>query len=297
VAGSQLKFGIYPAPLAAPYPELAARARRAEEWGFDSLWLADQTPMAYPGIIEFGAWSLLAALAAETADIRLGTLVTPAFLRHPLVLAQAVSTVDHVSDGRVTLGLGAGGSSEDLAGVGLDIESQGELVDRLAEVVTAVDLLLRGETVTRADGFYRMADARVPSPRQSPRPPLVLAAAGRRTLEIAARHADTWNTLGGQPIVGDRITIDAAVAQTARQVEGLEQACQRIGRPAGSVGRSVFAWRAGVFASPSAFEDWLGRYRALGFSEFILWWPSKPEQQAVLDRIATDVIPSLRAAG
>jgi alkanesulfonate monooxygenase SsuD/methylene tetrahydromethanopterin reductase-like flavin-dependent oxidoreductase (luciferase family) len=295
VSADKLRFGIYPAPQAAPYAELAARARQAQEWGFDSLWLADQTPMAYPGLIELDAWSTLAALATETTDIRLGTLVTPAFLRHPLVLANAVSTVDHVSGGRVTVGLGAGGAAEDLAGLGLDVESGGELVDRLSEAVELVDLLLRGETVNHDGPHFRLEGATVPRSVQQPRPPIVVAAQGRRALEVAARHADTWNSLGGQPLAGDRLSPDAALATTAQQVEGLAEACLRVGRDPASIGRSVFAWRAGVFAAPDAFAEWVSRYRDLGFSEFILWWPGKVDQQEVLERIATDVIPGLRS--
>lgn len=253
--------------------------------------------MAYPGLIELDAWSTLAALAIETTDIRLGTLVTPVFLRHPLVLANAVATLDQISGGRVTLGLGAGGAPEDLAGIGLQVESGAELVDRLAEGVEIVDALLRGETVSREGSYFRLRDAKVLPPVQRPRPPIVVAAHGRRALGVAARHADTWNSLGGQPLVGDGVTPDEALASTARQAEGLAEACRRVGRDPARVGRSVFAWRAGVFAAPDAFADWVSRYRDLGFSEFIVWWPRDAGQQEVLERIATDVIPRLRSTG
>jgi alkanesulfonate monooxygenase SsuD/methylene tetrahydromethanopterin reductase-like flavin-dependent oxidoreductase (luciferase family) len=296
---SDLTFGIYPAPLAAPFDALAERARRAEAMGFDSLWVPDQTPMAYPQIIEYEAWSLLGALARETARIRLGTLVTPVTLRHPLVLAMAVSTVDHASAGRVTLGLGVGGDAADLAGLGLEGLRPGELVDRLEDQLVIVDALLRGQHVTHREGSHRLVDAFIEPPVQQPRPPLLVAAQGPRTLALAARHADIWNSMGGQPLHGPRISPDDALAATRRQVETLETACAAAGRDPATLRRSVFAWRAGVWSAADAFAEWVERYRELGFSDFIAWWPSlrserHEEQEAVLQHVATEVIPGLR---
>jgi alkanesulfonate monooxygenase SsuD/methylene tetrahydromethanopterin reductase-like flavin-dependent oxidoreductase (luciferase family) len=145
---SGLTFGIYPAPLMAPFENLVERAHRAEAMGFDSLWVSDQTPMAYPDVIELEAWSLLGALARETSRVRLGTLVSPVTLRHPLLLAMCVSTVDHASNGRVVLGMGVGGAEVDLAGVGLEAVRPRELVERLEEQLVMLDALLRGEHVT-----------------------------------------------------------------------------------------------------------------------------------------------------
>lgn len=295
-AARALSFGIYPGPLAGPYEPLAVRARRAEALGFDTLWVADQTPMAYPGIIEFEAWSLLGALARETTRVRLGTLISPVHMRHPLLLAMCVSTVDHVSGGRVVLGLGVGGDPADLAGIGLDEPRGADLVDRLEDQLVTVDRLLRGETVTREDGPGRMQDARVKPPVQRPRPPILVAAQAPRALRLAARHADTWNTLGGQPVSGDRLTVAEAVAATRRQVEMIEAACVAGGRDPATLRRSVFAWRARAFASPDAFSEWVGRYRELGFTDFAFWWPPSEDGRAVLERVAADVIPALRSA-
>jgi alkanesulfonate monooxygenase SsuD/methylene tetrahydromethanopterin reductase-like flavin-dependent oxidoreductase (luciferase family) len=296
---SQLTFGIYPAPLKAPFESLVERARRAEAVGFDSLWVSDQTPMAYPEVIQLEAWSLLGALARETSRVRLGTLVSPVTLRHPLLLAMCVSTVDHASDGRVVLGMGVGGAEVDLAGVGLEALRTGELVERLEEQVVMVDALLRGEHVTQEKGPHRTRDAFIERPIQEPRPPILVAAQGPRALGVAARHADIWNSMGGQPLKGERVTLDEAVAATRRQVEVLEAACAAAGRDPATLRRSVFAWRAGVWSAADAFAEWVGRYRQLGFEDFIVWWPSlrsarHEQQEAVLERVATEIIPTLR---
>ena len=289
-----ISFGIYPAPLAAPFEALVARARQAEAMGFDALWVSDQTPMAYPGIIQLEAWSLLGALARETTRMRLGTLVSPAVLRHPLLLAMCVSTVDHASGGRAVLGLGAGGDDADLAGLGLEGLRPAELVDRLEEQLVTIDDLLRGQRVSREAGPDRTRDAFVEPPVQRPRPPILVAAESPRTLRLAARRADVWNTQGGQPMAGDRLTLDEAVAFTRRRVELIEAACRDAGRDPSTLRRSVFAWRARAFASPDAFTEWVGRYRELGFTDFAFWWPRSADGQAVLERVAAEVMPTLR---
>ena len=299
--GRQPTFGMFPNPQTAPYDGIADRARRAEAMGFDSLWLADETPMAYPGQIHFEAWSLLGALARETSRVSLGTLVTPVAFRHPLLLAMSVSTVDHISNGRVILGLGVGGVKEDLAGLGQETLTARELVDRLEEQVVILDALLRGETLTRETGSYQTRDAVIERPVQRPRPPILVAAQAPRALRVAARHADIWNSLGGQPIEGDRLALDDAVAVTRRHVELLDDACLESGRDPSTLRRSVFAFRHDVYASPDAFAEWVGRYRDLGFDDFFVTWPTlrgqpSADREAVLEQVAADLLPRLRVS-
>ena len=237
-----LRFGLYPFPQTAPYPALAERVRRAEELGFDSIWLADELAMSYAELIASEAWTLLAALAAETKRVTLGTLVTPVSFRHPLINAMLASGLDHVSGGRAAIGLGAGNVPKDLAGVGMAGTSPRELVERLEEQASIIDALLRGDTVTRNGGFYRLADAVVERPIQQPRPPnIVIGAQGPRAIRVAARHADVWNTVAGQPIAGDKVSQTEAIAETRRQIDTLEEECLRIGREPGSIRRSVLS--------------------------------------------------------
>jgi alkanesulfonate monooxygenase SsuD/methylene tetrahydromethanopterin reductase-like flavin-dependent oxidoreductase (luciferase family) len=269
-----IAYGVYALPQVAPYQHVRAVAERAETIGFDSLWVADETPMAWPGLIEFEAWSVLAALARDTSRIRIGTLVSPPALRHPLLTAMAVTTVDHVSGGRVTLGMGVGGVPADLEGVGQGGIPNAELVDRLDEQLDTINRLLRGETVTRTAGFYPTKDAIVPRPLQQPRPPILVAAHGPRSLRVAARHADIWNTVAGEA--------------THRNVELLDEACATIGRDPATIRRSVLSWRDGAFDSADALDDWLGRYRELGFTEFLFLLSGEPRKDEVLERRVAD---------
>jgi alkanesulfonate monooxygenase SsuD/methylene tetrahydromethanopterin reductase-like flavin-dependent oxidoreductase (luciferase family) len=284
----RLSFGIYAFPQAAPYEQLRQLAQRAEATGFDSLWVADETPMAYPGVIELEAFTLLGAMARDTTRIGLGTLVTPPVLRHPLVTAMAATTVDHLSGGRLTLGFGVGGVQADLAGVGQGGVGRAELVDRLDEQLDTIDRLLRGETVTREGGFYPTANAVVQRPVQQPRPSILVAAQGPKSIRVAARRADIWNSAGGEPIEGERVGREGAVEKTRRHVELLEEVCAEVGRNPKTIRRSVLCWRAGALESTNSLADWVGRYVELGFREFVFYYPDDPSRAAVVDRFVGD---------
>lgn len=283
-----MSFGVYAFPQAAPYEQVRSIAQHAEAVGFDSLWVADETPMAYPGVIELEAWTVLGALARDTSRIRLGTLVTPPSQRHPLLTAMAVTTVDHLSNGRVTLGMGVGGVPADLRGVGLGDVSNAELVDRLDEQLDTIDRLLRGETVTRTDGFYPTANAVVQKPVQAPRPPILVAAQGPRSIRVAARHADIWNSLGGQPIAGERVSRPEALAKTRQHIGLLEAACAASGRDPATIRRSVLCWRAGALGSRDELDEWVGQYAELGFEEMIFFYTDEPARDEMIDRLVAE---------
>lgn len=288
---NQMTFGICPFPQTAPFAEFAARVRKAEDLGFDHVWVADESPISYPGVIGSEAWTALAAVATQTSRVTLGTLVTPVSFRHPLITAMLVSGLDNISGGRAVLGLGAGFVPRDLAGLGLEALTARDLVDRLDEQAGIIDALLRGETVTREDGVYRLRDAIVERPIQRPRPPILVGAQGPRGIRIAARHADIWNTVGGQPIAGEKVSDATAIAETRRLVEILDEECARAGRAPGSVRRSVIEWRVDIWSSDQAFVDWVGTYRELGFSQFDTFWPDDVSR---LEHVAAEIVPSLR---
>ncbi len=299
-----MRFGVMTLQ-ASPYAALAERWQRIESMGFDSIWIADHSTSQYPSLIAYEAWSLLGALASVTTRVRFGPLVSPPTFRHPAMLAMHAVTVDHISGGRLELGLGAGGGAPDAGFVGQEAPAARDLVDRFGEYLAIVDRLLRGDTVT-VDGHYYKANGAVIVPSiQRPRPPLVLAARGPRGLRLVARYADTWNTIGGQPMRGagaDPVTLDQAVAATRSQIDALDSACKAIGRDPTTVRRSVLAYRTQVFTSTDTFEEYAARYQELGFDECIVYWPAKPgtfepqpEQELVMERVAAEVLPRFRA--
>lgn len=274
-----------------PWPDLLERFRYAESLGVDSAWVCDHfvqpsRPDYAGGYLE--GWTLLAALAARTERIRLGVLVSSNTFRHPALLAKEAVTVDHVSNGRLELGLGAGWYAPEHEMYGLDLPPAGELVERYREAVEVVDRLLRQEVVSYDGRHYRLKDATFrPAPVQRPRPPLTLGAHKPRMLRIVAEHADRWNSFG---------SVDEMRARNAV----LDQHCALIGRDPRTIVRSLYGWASMMprdpFASPDAFAEMVALYREAGVDEFLIDMPG-PDQYPVLERIVADVVPGLRAGG
>ena len=256
------------------FAAIAAEWRQAETLGFDGAFLVDT--LAKPGFVDFEAWVTLAAPARETSRIRIGTRVSVLPLRHPAVLAAQASSVDRVSDGRLDLGIGAGDDPGDLAAVGIEPWPASERLERLAEQLAILDRSLRGGQNTHAGRFYRSDDLHLALPVQRPRPPIILAAEGARSIALAARFADGWSSLGGQPTVGsERISLQQAVERSSTQVATLEADCRAIGRDPANVRRSVLAYRAehDPLASIDAFDEFVGRYAEAGIDGFTFYWP------------------------
>ena len=279
------RFGIF-AAQAEPYPVLVEKWRYFEELGFDSIWHPDHLlPPSDPTGPLFEGWTFLAAMAAETSRIRLGLLVGSNVLRHPALLAQQALTVDHISEGRLELGIGCGWFEEEHRRFGIPLFDPPERVDRFSEALEIIDPLLRGETVSYEGRHYRLAEARLrPLPVQSPRPPLMLGAHRPRMLRICARFADLWNSGG-------------TVGEMAARNRILDGACERIGRDPAEIIRSVHVGVSNmvsqglpdVWSSADAFSEVVGRYAEVGVNMFILDRP-RPDQYHTAERIASQVI-------
>jgi len=269
-----------------PWPTLVERWRLFEALGFDSAWDCDHfIQPSRPTGPYFEAWTLLAGLAAVTERIRIGVLVTSNTFRHPALLAKEAVTVDHISNGRLEVGFGAGWYEPEHPMFGLEFPPPGELVRRYREAVEVVDRLLRDDTTSFQGNFYQLQGATMrPRPVQQPRPPLVLAAHKPRMLRIVAEYADTWNSFG---------TVDEM-----RERNGiLDEHCAAIGRDPKTIVRSLYGWASMMPSDPwqsvAAFDDMVGRYAEAGVNEFLIDQP-RPEQQAVLEHVAADVLPALR---
>jgi F420-dependent oxidoreductase-like protein len=289
VAG--LRFGIC-TDQNQPYETLVQRWQLFEELGFDSAWDCDHfNQPSRPDGPYFEGWTLLAALAARTTRIRVGVLVSSNTFRHPALLAQQAVTLDHVSNGRLELGLGAGWFVPEHERFGLPFPPPGERVGRFREAVEIVDSLLRHEATTFEGRYYRLTEASIrPAPLQKPRPPLTLGAHRPRMLRICAEYADSWNSFG-------------TVEEMRERNELLDQACAEVGREPREIRRSFYGWASQMEAqglpdpwqSTAAFEDVVGRYLAVGIEEFVIDQP-RPEQFGVLEQVVTDVLPALRRA-
>jgi probable F420-dependent oxidoreductase len=215
---------------------LLDHARKAEELGFDSLWLSDHLfldlakyrgPPEPRGIYE--PLVTLAALARTVTRPRLGTLVMCEALRPASVLAKALATLDRISGGRLDVGLGAGWYPPEYEAVGLSFPPPGERLARLAEAVEVVRGLLGGGPLTFEGRYHRAAGAvNLPPALQEPHPPVFVGGKGDRLIQLAVEHADGWNTCWAWTPDAYRDRLDV-----------LERSCDKVGRDPATVWRSL----------------------------------------------------------
>jgi alkanesulfonate monooxygenase SsuD/methylene tetrahydromethanopterin reductase-like flavin-dependent oxidoreductase (luciferase family) len=297
-----VRFGIE-VPQDAPFPTLVERWQRVEELGFDHLWVADHsadTRTDHSGDYRnldgtwFDGWTVLAVMAKETTRIRIGTLVSNPVLRPPALLAKEALTIDHLSGGRLELGIGTGIEPLDHATMGLGYWSAQERVARFSEYVEVVDGLLRSPSRAYAfEGrYYRTQQAAMgPAPLQRPRPPITVGGQSPTVLRVAAERADCWNTAG--PL---GLGVDEILETTRRQNDRLDEMCDAFGRVPTEVRRSLFLVGAlDAWASPDAAEKIVRRFGEIGIGEFVLFWPPD-ERLDLFEHVAREVIPSLRTA-
>ena len=168
---TELRFGLFLSQSNRGWAEVLADFLLAEELGFDHAWLVDHL-VDTDGAPEDGcleAWTLLAAIAARTERIRLGVLVSSNTFRNPALLLKEAVTVDHISGGRLTLGIGTGWHADEHRRYGIDLPPPPERVDRFEEAVEVISLLMAQDRTTFTGRYYRLDDARLePRPIQRP---------------------------------------------------------------------------------------------------------------------------------
>jgi alkanesulfonate monooxygenase SsuD/methylene tetrahydromethanopterin reductase-like flavin-dependent oxidoreductase (luciferase family) len=235
-----------------PWPELLESWHRLDALGLDSLWVADH--LANPLRPErpwLDGWTVLPALAAETKHARVGALVSSLTLRKPATLAKAAVTLDHLTGGRAELALGAGGSGRDAELAGKPSEAFAALVERTVELLSD--------------------DSLQPRPVQG-RIPLTIGGHSGEALELAARHADRWNSYGGKGLEPEE-----ALSRARDRNERLTRLCERAGRDPATLTRSILIGYPFVGETPwrseDAFRDVVARWRDAGFDELIVYYP------------------------
>jgi alkanesulfonate monooxygenase SsuD/methylene tetrahydromethanopterin reductase-like flavin-dependent oxidoreductase (luciferase family) len=250
--------------------------RRAEELGFHAGYTYDHLSwQEFRDRPWFGAVPTLAAAAVATDRLRIGTLVTSPNFRHPVPLAKDLMTLDDLSGGRLTVGIGSGGTGFDASVLGDAPWSTQERTERFGEFVALLDRLLTQPATTEELPHYAAVEARmIPACVQEPRPPFLVAATGRRGFGLVAEHGQGWVTYGapGRP---DAAPADGAPAVVRNQLQQLEEACRSQDRDPGTIDRVLLGGLTTEepLASVDAFVDWAGTYAALGFTEVVVHWP------------------------
>ena len=295
-----MQLSLWPSPTLT-FNEVVDLARHAEATGWDGLWYADHfmpnapdTSAPWPE-----AWTTLTGVGALVPRLRLGTLVTGNTYRHPAVLAKMAATLDHMTGGRVVLGLGSGWQENEHQQYGIPFYTVRERLERLDEACAVIKALF-SESKASFDGrFYQLEDASLePKPVQQPLPLLIGGGGEKRTLRITARHADAWNVWG-----------DVAILR--HKMEILDRHCADLGRDPKAIRRTAVAllfmsddekyleqMRSAdiamptVIGTPEEVRETLDAYASIGVDEFIV--PDfnlgeRPQKVETLDRFITEV--------
>ncbi|MFE2600010.1 LLM class flavin-dependent oxidoreductase [Streptomyces sp. NPDC059396] len=278
------------------------RWQRAEELGFHTAYTYDHLSWrTFRDGPWFGALPTLTAAATATERLRMGTLVTSPNFRHPVTLAKELISLDDVSGGRFTLGIGAGGNGFDATALGQEAWTPRERADRFGEFLPLLDRLLTGDAVSERGTFYSADEARtIPGCVQRPRLPFAVAATGPRGLKLAAQYGQAWVTTG-DPKLYEEGTPDQSMEALRGQVEKLSKACADSGRDAAELDKILLHGftpdRNRPLESVDAFVDFAGRHQGLGFTEIVIHWPIPDSDfttaPAVFERIATEAVAQL----
>ena len=295
-----MRFSFWPAP-SQPYDDVLELARHVEQTGWDGIWYADHfmpnaedTSTPWPE-----AWITLAALGAQVPRLRLGTLVSGNTYRHPAVLAKMATTLDHISGGRVVLGLGSGWQENEHAQYGIPFYTVADRLKRLDEACQVIKALFSEEKSSFAGTYYQLDNASLePKPVQNPLPLLIGGGGEQVTLKITARYADEWNVWG---------TVDTLKSKMAI----LDRHCESVGRDPAAIKRTAVALlfmsddtafldkmraadmqQAAIIGTPAEVRDIVAEYEAAGVNELIVPdFTLGPREQkiATLDTFITGV--------
>jgi F420-dependent oxidoreductase-like protein len=289
MGSAPVHFGVTLPQIKRTWPEARDAALDFEALGFDSVWVCDHlqgVPAPQLDILE--AWSLLAAVAAVTERVELGTLVTPPGFRNPAVLAKQAATVDVIAGGRVVMGLGSGWAEPEFTGYGLPFPPVADRMEALRETAELLPLLWTDEQVTYEGRFARAVDAHC-APKPPRRPPILIGGSGEKVLlRIAAQHADIWNNLAvtqhqlehkigvlrdhcaavgrdfGEITVSQQCNV-VLVADQADEAEALAKAARIYGPAVGA-----HLEEHGIWGTPARVIEGIERHVALGCTHFVM---------------------------
>ena len=277
---TSIKVSVWPSPERS-WSDVRDLATYADTHGWYSLWYADHFMPNDEGSTTkdgdvFECWSMISAIAAITSDLRIGSLVSPTTFRHPTVLANIAATIDQISHGRLTLGIGAGWQVNEHLAYGVDLLEGKDRVDRFEEAIQIITSMLRNDRTTFEGQHFSITDAPCqPRTIQSPLP-LMVGTGGPRMSKITAKYADEWNTWGNVPTATER-------------VETFARACEVVNRDWNDIHKSVQAMfflvddqetiekirkvapsDRSIIGSNEHIIDQIGQLIALGFHEIIV---------------------------
>jgi alkanesulfonate monooxygenase SsuD/methylene tetrahydromethanopterin reductase-like flavin-dependent oxidoreductase (luciferase family) len=289
-------FGLFLPQVRLPYETLLERTLVAEGAGFDTVWFIDHLWTAgAPELDVLEGWTTATAIAARTERIRVGHMVLCDAFRHPALLAKMAVTLDHISGGRLELGLGWGSLPDELKAFGFGSTLAADRSGRMAETLEVLQLLFTGESVTYTGRFFELDGAFCnPTPLQQPIPIHIGGGGERLTLPLVRRFAQWWNCPSYAvdrlddllPHVGDaRVSVQHPVAMVMDETQRAE--VEEVAR------RRFSGWGGIVVGNPEEIADALNREIELGVERFViqLWDFARPES---IKTFAQEIIPRFR---
>jgi len=282
----RLRFGVLTYPEHVTYREIVQTWHESDDAGFDSAFVFDHfvpfTGDANGSCLE--SWTLLSALAAQTKQVRVGVLVTGNTYRHPALLAKMAVTVDHISHGRLILGLGAGWHEQEHRMYGFALPPTGERARRLREAVTMFKQLFAAEKSTFNGKYYQLTDAPfAPKAVQKPHPPILIGGTGPKViLPLAARQANIWHFYGGSEA--------ESLRQTCAAFDAL---CRKVGRDPHELEKATSLYPSQLLGTPKEVVARLRSIADAGIGHLIIEL-SHPYDRQFLRRFAKDILPQFR---
>ena len=281
-----IRFGLRSSQHHRSWAEIKRNFQAADTWGLESAWVFDHIiPLSDPRTgPNLEGWTLLAGLAEATSNVLIGPMVTGITYRNPGMLLKAAVTVDHISNGRCLLGVGAAWFEGEHRMYGIDFPSDGDRVSMFREALEMFELLQTEEYASYDGKYYQLREAPFfPKPVQQkdgkPHLPVVIGGSGDRMLRIIARHADWWD---------NNFSDDAQYRERLAKVEA---ACAKIGRDPLEIRRSTTLPADFVSKPESEQRARLDSLRALGITDFLF---HVPDDVADLKPLAEGLIPKLR---
>ncbi len=310
-----IRFGVQTGPQNTSWDDLLATWKEVETLGYDTAWTFDHFMPIFtdPSGPCFEGWITLAALAAHTQRLRLGTLVTGNTYRNPALLAKTAATLDHVSGGRLEFGIGAAWFEQEHAAYDFDFPSIGTRLSMLDESLRIIKAMWTEKSPSFEGKHYRVKDALCePKPLQQPHPPILIGGGGEKiTLRLVARHAQAWNFFGSPEVFKRKIdilaehcrkegtdvgAIEKSVCLTVLVTDDRERVRKTVAREARMRGLPEDQAKGWLLAgNPDEVAEQVRAFLDAGVTHFIaMTWAPFRNQWESLRRFAEEVIPRFR---
>lgn len=259
-----------------PWADIVQSGKHADEAGWDGLWFADHF-MPFMGAVDgptHEVWAILSALGAVTENVRLGPLVCGNTYRHPAVLAKQAVTADHISNGRIVLGIGSGWQENEHTAYGLEYGTFTDRFERLEEALQIIRGLRSDDLTTLVGSRYQVVDAPLEPKPIGPLPIMIGGGGERKTLRMVAQYADEWNVWADNEIMAQKSAV-------------LDQHCETQGRDPKEVQRSAVGL---LFLCDTEEQAAKLRAQDIGRPSFIGTVPQLQEQMATFAEMGVDEV-------